>query len=344
MLKAQIKKLAPSLFARLKAMKARAIVVRRSFSVVSEWMLISRYMRWDKYRDDYWRLSSELIFQYHKLEKGLCIGGPQRFFGLEAANATLRLINEWKVAGLPTNDPVFLGCMETLSAYQNRIRVTQPPPAIAERLFAELAQALEQHQKVEALSTPLPAARVGGMSIDSFRQLAHDRRSVRWFQERAVDRSLLEEAIAIAQLAPSACNRQPWRVHVYDDRAAIDAMLRLQNGNAGFGHRVPMLLAICADARSFFDGSEKHEPYLDAGLFLMALLFALQSNGLSSCCLNWCVDAAVDERGHIVGGIPRNEIISTLVAVGYAHDTALVPRSPRRSAQSLVVYHSASQP
>lgn len=40
------------------------------------------------------------------------------------------------------------------------------------------------------------------------------RRSIRGFQEKPVDRSVIEEIIALAMQAPSSMNTQPWHLHV----------------------------------------------------------------------------------------------------------------------------------
>jgi nitroreductase len=116
-------------------------------------------------------------------------------------------------------------------------------------------------------------------------------------------------------------------------------MLKLQNGNRGFGHTIPMLAVVCCDMGAFFDSTERNEPPLDGGLFLMSFLLALQSLGLATCCLNWCVDPRVDQQGHQVGNIPQNEKILTFLAIGYAADDTVVPLSARRPLSDLIVAH-----
>jgi nitroreductase len=150
---------------------------------------------------------------------------------------------------------------------------------------------------------------------------------------------LIEQSISAAQLSPSACNRQPWVVHIYRDPAMIKQLLALQNGNAGFGHRLSTLLVVTADSTSFFDASERNQAFVDAGLFTMSLILALQSRGLGSCCLNWCVTPDTDEEAHELGGIPRSHRIIMYLAVGYPEPQGLVPRSPRRALDSVICVH-----
>ena len=48
----------------------------------------------------------------------------------------------------------------------------------------------------------------------SLEEALRQRRSVRGFQDRPVPRETLEEVFSLAQLAPSNCNIQPWKVFV----------------------------------------------------------------------------------------------------------------------------------
>lgn len=48
--------------------------------------------------------------------------------------------------------------------------------------------------------------------MENFDQLVRDRHSTRKFLPRTVPRALLDESLALAQLAPSNSNMQPWRM------------------------------------------------------------------------------------------------------------------------------------
>ncbi|WP_428415422.1 nitroreductase family protein [Methylibium sp.] len=296
------------------------------------------FMFWSENDSSYAKLSSELIFQYHKLEKGLCMAGPKRFFGHDPVIATCKLVKRWLGAGLPSSDPVFLGALETLRAYRERLFETPPPPESATQIWSLLNDCLSLAPPTPSLETPQPY-QISAGAANAFDRLCVERRSVRAYTAEVVPLPLIQEAITTAQLSPSACNRQPWRVHVYRDSQRIKRMLELQSGNAGFGHQLTTLLVICADSRSFFDATERNEPYIDAGLFVMSLILALQARGLASCCLNWCVSPETDNAGHKRGSIPDHEKIVMYLAVGYPDAQALVPRSPRRSLDEFITVH-----
>ena len=299
-----------------------------------------KYLNWHREGPDYWKLSSDLIFQLHKLEKGLCLpAGARAWYGRTAALETFRLMEEWKAKGFETDAPVYKAALGILQAYRARIATVEDDNAERLEMITQIEGYLSETPADPAYATPLPATPAPAQAHEILRDLALSRRSTRNYTEQKVDMALIEEASRIAQLSPSACNRQPWKLHIYDDPDEIQAMLALQNGNSGFGHTVPMLGVMCADLGSFFDSSERIEPILDGGLFLMSFLLALQSQGLASCCLNWCVTPERDEEGHKRGNIPPEHKILTFLAIGHPAPEAIVPLSGRRPLDDTLCKH-----
>lgn len=114
-------------------------------------------------------------------------------------------------------------------------------------------------------------------------------RSVRNYAPGPVDPAVLQEAIDLANLSPSVCNRQPWAVAVVQDPDMLRRMLSLQAGNKGFDHTIHNLLVVLADTTAFVEEYELFEPFVDAGIFSGALVNALNARNIGSCCLNLCV-------------------------------------------------------
>ena len=71
---------------------------------------------------------------------------------------------------------------------------------------------------------------------------------------------VLAGAVRVAQQTPSVCNRQAWRVHVYTSPEDKAEVLRVQNGNARFGHLAARILSVLVDTRSFVTSSERLRP------------------------------------------------------------------------------------
>lgn len=300
-------------------------------------------MNWKRGRDraGYERASAELFFWYHKLEKGMCLPEPRRFFGADAARETSWRLEAWEARGFPQSDPVYAGAIETLAGYRAIVAALPEDNPQRTALLALIDARIEGRTRADHLSTPVTHATPPGLDIAALEALALTRRSMRNFDGAPVPIEAVERAARVAQLAPSACNRQSTRLHIFTDPERVQALLKLQNGNSGFNHTIPMLVLVTGDAACFKDASERSQLYVDAGLFLMGFLYGLQSQGLSSCCLNWCVTPERDREAMALAGIPENEWIVTFLAIGKASPGALVPRSPRRATEGVVIRHDA---
>lgn len=317
-----------------------ARLARRAAYYWTDLKLVYRYMRWVGDYKELTKLESELFFQYHKIEKGLCMPGPKRFFGVEPARKILVLVRKWELLEADLTAPVYRGAIEAMHAYREAIGKTVIPAAVQSTLIPMLDKFLsERTERVSALSTPYQRMSEIGIDFESFGRLMQCRRSVRSYSTKSVPIDDITACIEVAQFCPSACNRQPWKVHIYQHKEKIDELLKLQSGNNGFGHQLNTLLIIAADMNAFFDGSERHEPYIDGGLFTMSLILALQAKGISSCCLNWCVKPQTDAKAHEVGDIPESHRIIMYLAIGIALDDVVVPRSARKGANSVCQVH-----
>ena len=69
----------------------------------------------------------------------------------------------------------------------------------------------------------------------------------------------------------------------------------------------------------------------------MSFLYVISTQGLSSCCLNWCAVPKVDKKVHCEIGIPDSERIMMLVAIGYPAKGVKVPLSCRKDISDVFV-------
>lgn len=294
-----------------------------------------RYMNWPN-RNHQETHKAELLFNYHKLEKGLVMPGARRVFGLEPARKVMELIDWWSKNDRDLKDSVYLGALGTLQSYADRMSEIDSEDMI----FSEVSNFLNAHScQRKSYSTPQPVHDLKNSSYDeseAFEQLMLARRSIREFDSRIVSDEVIESAVATAQLSPSACNRQPWSIYVASDEALKRKLLSHQNGNRGFGHLAPHVALITADERTFFGASERHEPYVDGGLFSMSFILALKSHGVNSCCLNWCVKPAGDKAVHKLLDMDGSKRIIMMVAFGYSSENVVAPKSPRRDLNSVL--------
>ncbi len=152
--------------------------------------------------------------------------------------------------------------------------------------------------------------------------LLQTRRSCRRYDgQRPVPRELLDRCVEAARLAPSACNRQPWRFVIADDPGVV-AQLRAEARSPGIPHpwweQVPVFVALCAEldllahrVAPLVSGI----PYylLDLGIAGEHFVLAAEAQGLGSCWIGWFNGRAARR----VLRIPRSHRIVALLTVGW---------------------------
>lgn len=323
-------------------------IIKSSFKHV--WML--RYYLYDikmVYKYSKWgvngsheanALTAEVIFNSHKLEKGLCLSNGKRIFAVDPAKRLLFLLKRWKtenIVGLDNN--IFISSLGILKDYKIHLLTNnlKHPQLMSE--IDSFIEASSMSEKVGSLpQTPyiIDSNQNWSELTTTFTKLAKLRRSVRDFSDELVPQEKIMLAVELAQLSPSACNRQPCKVHILQNQKEVQEILLHQNGNRGFNEKISTIAIVTADITGYFDATERNQGYVDGGLFLMSFLYGLEAQGISSCCLNWCAKPNTDRKVHDIFNIKMSERIISLVAIGYPNKTSLIPLSPRKLTSNIV--------
>ncbi len=103
----------------------------------------------------------------------------------------------------------------------------------------------------------------------AFRRAMRDRRSVRHFSDRPVDRAVIEECLRAAGAAPSGANLQPWHFVVVSDatlkrriRAGAEAEEHRFNGGRASREWLAALEPL---------GTDENKPFLEAAPYLIVV-------------------------------------------------------------------------
>ncbi len=96
---------------------------------------------------------------------------------------------------------------------------------------------------------------------------------------------------------------------------------------------------IVGDLRAYFSERDRHVIYIDGGLAAMALQFALEVQGVSSCCINW-PDVEFQERNMDQAlGLAPNQRPIMCMSIGFADPTGSVPYSQKKSLDEIRSYN-----
>lgn len=171
-----------------------------------------------------------------------------------------------------------------------------------------------------------------------------ERRSVRKFDtSREVSKELIESVIDVARFAPSWKNTQVTRYYVLTgetkDKLADCTTIWAKNGDIMRG--APMVVALSVvDKRSGYerDGSASTPlgsgwQMFDSGIACQTFCLAAHDAGLSTVIMGLYDDNAAD-----VIGIPEGQILTAVIAIGYAAEEPTAPN--RKEVSDLVTYKS----
>lgn len=168
----------------------------------------------------------------------------------------------------------------------------------------------------------------------SFEDFTNSRHTCRYYSKEPVKLDKIIDCIRIAQTAPSACNRQSTRVHIIQSQKAKEVVLKYQNGSRGFGQDADKFLLITAD-QSAWDIKQSKSAYIDAGLYTMALLYAMHENKICACTLNAHIYSNEIKDFYKEIGIPQSEIPIVFIAIGNATKEFLIAKSDRITTETI---------
>lgn len=168
------------------------------------------------------------------------------------------------------------------------------------------------------------------ISIDEMLNLARRRRSCRWFKQEPVPREIIDQAMQVAAYSPSACNRQPFHFRIFDEPELAQRIGGLSLGTGGFSQNFPCLAVLVGEMNAFADDRDRHVPYIDASLAVMAFQFALEVQGVSSCCINWPDVKARERMIAKALNLKPEERVVMLLAFGFPDKSGYVPYSQKK--------------
>ena len=174
------------------------------------------------------------------------------------------------------------------------------------------------------------------VDFNDLESLFKRRRSVRFYQAKKPNMADIVSCINISNQAPSACNRQPFRL-VYTDNPQITKQIAgTAGGTAGYADQIPGIFVVVGDLDYFNNPFDRHVTYIDSSLFVMQLLLALETKELSTCVINWPDYAEQDRRIRDIVKLKDTERVMMLISVGYADESSKIPFSHKKSAVDLL--------
>lgn len=157
-----------------------------------------------------------------------------------------------------------------------------------------------------------------------FLEFVTSRQSDRAFDpERLVEKEKIERIISAAQLAPSACNSQPWHLIVVDEpeikNRVADATSARALGMNHFTKQAPVHIVLVEEKVNLTSGvggwvKQKDYAQMDLGIVAAHIALAAHAEGLGSCILGWFNESKMRE----ILSIPDSKRVWLDIAIGYS--------------------------
>ena len=157
--------------------------------------------------------------------------------------------------------------------------------------------------------------------FENFSQLANNRQSCRDFNDKPLEKEVIDKIIELSMLAPSACNSQPWKMYVVTEENMLKSVAKtLQDMMMNkFTNKAKAFIVLGeCDATLKLGASLKfdrnHFVKYDIGQISAYITLAAESLGVSSCIIGWINEKDLKKAL----SMPENERCSIVIALGYS--------------------------
>ncbi len=148
------------------------------------------------------------------------------------------------------------------------------------------------------------------MSVVDFFEVIKNRRSIRRYQEKSVEKEKLQKVLEAARLAPSAMNRQPYQLFVVTNKEILSKIESACSQNWA----APTMIAVVSTPREAWvrdDGEEFWKA--DAAIAMNQVSLAAFAEGLGTC---W-IAAFNENQVKEILGVASDSRIPFLSPLGY---------------------------
>jgi len=172
-----------------------------------------------------------------------------------------------------------------------------------------------------------------------------NRRSIRKYLDKKVEKELIVEVLESARLAPSGSNTQPWSFIIIESEEK-KRQLTIADHNQQWMMSAPIFIVCVADIRSRLANDidvkldeNSSEPELkqiirDTAITIEHILLEAEHLGLSTCWTAWFEQKDVRP----ILNIPEDKYVCGIITIGYG-DESPNPR-PRKKLEEIIKYET----
>lgn len=265
-------------------------------------------------KDTYNKIESEITLRYHSLEKGFLHNPIRHRFAKQRVEELLEYIKLKEVES-HINDVQIQSAILNLCAYyeqhlNNNIDISD---YFSKEVYEQLKSNLSINEQPVKYHTSSDYFK---FKFSSFEVFSKSRCSVRDFSNEKIPLGTIQKVVELANQAPTVCNRQGVSVNLIDNKDKIDKILSIQGGLRGYSDNLSQLIVLTSDRSYFYSIGERYQLYIDGGIYLMNLLYALHYYEIAACPAHWGMPTEADLKAQEIIGLNESEKIICLIAIG----------------------------
>jgi len=298
-------------------------IIRIIGELFNEFKLLYNYSGAVNKRKSPKKWEAELIMKAHAIEKGMSMHNVRIGFGEAKVH---HILDEIKNYLKQYNNNTFIKKIEAiLKAY---FKFNEDNGHYNEELKDKFIKTFGTNYSIYNGGTySINKKDVLNSIKNNFDSFLKSRYAIRDFDTTKVNLSDIYKAIEMAKKTPSACNRQPWGVYIYENNNKND-ILNWQ-GNKGFTENIQIAIVVTSSLESYFI-NEIHQAYIDGGLYAMTLIYCLHSLGLGTIPLTLGMMSSKNKILYKKFCISKGEVPILMIGVGNLKETYKVAVSERK--------------
>lgn len=279
-----------------------------------------------------------LILNYHGIEKGLLHKKIKPRFAKDRIQTIHKLLIDKDIINNISNSQIFIGYKVAQEYYEFHkkmsINIADYYTEDQYLFYLNLTKNIENHTFSSGVKEI--SFKEFYVNHENFYNFSNSRKSIREFTGEKIKLEKIEKVIELANNSPSVCNRQASKVYILEDKQKIDQCLKVQGGFNGFTENVKQLLILTVDRKYYYISGERYQFYIDGGIYLLNLLYALHYYKIAACPANWGKDYIDDYKVRNYIDIPESEQIICMIPIGIAKETVSVTLSYRRTVDEVL--------
>lgn len=313
-------------------------IIRPTFNIIQimssyKYDLI-RFLKYGGHKESEESLIAAITMAYHVAEKGLTMPNMRVGFGHDNLFSLIEMLNKYGTEYNCKNEQ-FKHAVAVVAEYYETHKTLNY--RLENKLEEAITDLLEKWPISPSEQIEMTKSEYYKYVNSDFMLFSNSRHSVRNF-EGNISAEQIQKAVEIANNAPSACNRQPCKVHLVSDKEIIKDCLALQNGNRGFGHLADKLLIITADVRHSWP-IECLDVRTNAGIYIMNLCYALHYNKVAHCILNWFAPPRSNRLLQKILKFSPAEVIVAFILCGDVPERFKLAGSRKRAVAENLIIH-----